>query len=506
MIASDVRLEPVDICVFVEGCYPFVAGGVASWLDWLMRKQPERTFGVVAVMADARSRENKYPPPPNLRYVKVLPLSRPVARSGIRQPVIDVERAIEIFHRLLTQGDVDAFTQVVELVTSPVHRAPIAWANAPHRMSYSELMGSKPMWNVMLGCYARICPNASIADFFWAWRNLVGSMFSLFSEPIPEAAIYHTISTGYAGLLAARASVEQRKPTILTEHGIYSNERRIDLIMADWIFDTIQIGLTGRDDRKDIRSFWIETFEAYARVCYATSSRVTTLYGENQFIQRALGAAPERLRVIPNGIELEKFDSLPETPPPHRPTAALIGRVVPIKDIEAFIDAASIVRQSIPEVEILVIGPTDEDEEYFELCKRRVREAELGETVVFTGKMNIIEVLPRIDVMVLTSISEAQPLVILEAGAARVPCVATDVGSCREMIEGAPNEHPNLGAGGRVVPPMDSKAIGAAVVELLRSPELRRTCGLALRKRVEQHFTSRLSADRYKALYRELGR
>lgn len=506
MISDEIRHEPTDVCILVEGCYPFVAGGVASWLDWLMRKQPDLTFGVVAIMADERPRQSKYPAPPNLKYVKVLPLARNVRRAALFQPVLDVESLAVSFRRVLVSGDLNAFAHIVQVLTSPVRHAPLEWASIPRRMSYDELMGCKPLWDVMMRCYAEICPNASQADFFWAWRNLIGSFFSLLVEPIPQADIYHTISTGYAGLLAACVSVRTGKPIILTEHGIYSSERRIDLIMADWIFDTIQVDLTGRDDRKDIRAFWIDTFESYARVCYASSSRVTTLYGENQFIQRALGAAPERLRVIPNGIELERFDAISAVPPPHPPTAALIGRVVPIKDIEAFIEAAALVKQAVPDVEILIIGPTDEDDDYFELCQRRVREAGLDQTVTFTGKVNIIDVLPRIDVLVLTSISEAQPLVLLEGGAARVPCVATDVGSCREIIEGAADEVPNLGSGGRVVPPMDSKAIGAAIVELLRDPELRRTCGAALRKRVELHYTSRLSADRYRDLYRELGK
>ena len=506
MRSEKIQHEATDICIIVEGCYPFVAGGVASWLDWLMRKQPDLTFGVVALMADDRPRESKYPPPPNLKFVQVLPLSRRVNRAGLWQPVLDVDALVASFRKVLVSGDVAAFGRIVQTLTMPVRRTPLEWASIPRPMTYDELMGCKALWDVMMGCYAEICPNASEADFFWAWRNLIGGLFSVLVAPLPKADIYHTISTGYAGLLAARASVELGKPTILTEHGIYSNERRIDLIMADWIFDTIQVGLTGRDDRKDIRTFWIDTFESYARVCYASSSRVTTLYGENQFMQRALGAAPERLRVIPNGIELERFDAIPDIAPPHPPTAALIGRVVPIKDIEAFIEAAALVKQAIPDVEILIIGPTDEDEDYFALCQRRVAEAGLETTVQFTGKVNIIDVLPRIDVLVLTSISEAQPLVILEGGAARIPCVATDVGSCREIIEGAPDELPNLGSGGRVVPPMDSKAIGAAIVELLRAPDLRRACGAALRKRVEQHYTSRLSAERYRDLYRELGK
>ena len=53
--------------------------------------------------------------------------------------------------------------------------------------------------------------------------------------------------------------------------------------------------------------------------------------------------------------------------------------------------------------------------------------------------------------LALTSISEAQPLVILEAGAAGVPTVATDVGACREMIEGPQSEVPPLGPGGAIV-------------------------------------------------------
>ena len=174
------------------------------------------------------------------------------------------------------------------------------------------------------------------------------------------------------------------------------------------------------------------------------------------------------------------------------------------RQIEAYVAAAAIVRRAIPEVQVLVIGPTDEDEDYYTLCRRRVAELGLEDTVVFTGKVNIIDYLPRIDILVLTSISEAQPLVLLEAGAAGIPCVTTDVGSCREIIEGAADEQPNLGMGGRVAPPMDADAIGAAIVELMTDEALRLACGENLRRRVERYFTSEISAGRYARLYHEL--
>jgi glycosyltransferase involved in cell wall biosynthesis len=115
--------------------------------------------------------------------------------------------------------------------------------------------------------------------------------------------------------------------------------------------------------------------------------------------------------------------------------------------------------------------------------------------------VSINDYLPNIDVVVLTSISEAQPLVLLEAGAAGIPCVTTDVGSCREIIEGAPEETPNLGVAGRVVPAMDVPAIGAAIVELLSDRGLREKCGEVLRRRVQKYFTSEVSAGRYRQLY-----
>jgi glycosyltransferase involved in cell wall biosynthesis len=492
-----------DVCIVVEGCYPFIAGGVSSWLDWLIRSQPDTTFSVVAIVADERSREIRYELPPNVHAFQVLPLAPKARKPGLRRPALDGARLAELMHGVLRNGDLEAFDTLLHFMAQPVRRHPFSFLDPPRPPDYSDLTASPAAWQAMTECYRRIAPEAAFSDFFWAWRNLAGSLLAIATAPIPPARTYHAISTGYAGLFAVRAARLAGRTAAITEHGIYTNERRIDLVMADWIADTIDSGLAGDEGRTDVRRFWIDAFEAFARIAYDGCQRITTLYGANQSFQRTLGAAEQKLQVIPNGIVLEKFDAL-RPQPKHRPTVALIGRVVPIKDIEACIAAAALVRQAIPDVQVLVIGPTDEDQDYFALCKRRVTELGLTETVVFTGKVNILDYLPRIDVLVLTSISEAQPLVLLEAGAARVPCVATDVGSCREIIEGAPDEVPNLGSAGRVAPPMDGEAIGRAIVELLADPALRAACGETLRKRVETYFTSELSAARYSALYDEL--
>lgn len=493
-----------DVCLVVEGCYPYVSGGVSTWLDWLIRQHPETVFSVVALVTDEKPLTPKYELPANLAMLRTVSLSRIGRQPGVSDLAIDPRPLVPLLSGVLRDGDPQAFATLARLLAAPVARTSFGRFRSLCPPTTAELLNSRRLWQTMVECYRRLTPQASFQDFFWAWRSLAGGLFAVLTEPIPPARVYHAISTGYAGLFAARAALLTDSPAAITEHGIYTNERRIDLIMADWVIDTIRTRPGVVDPRRDVLDFWIEAFEAFARIAYASATRITTLYSANQSFQTALGAPGEKLAVIPNGIRLEKFASLPTRSAGGPPTVGLLGRVVPIKDIASFITAAAVVRREIPNVVMLVMGPTDEDAAYFAQCRRLVAELDLGKTVRFTGKVDIFQALPTIDVLCLTSISEAQPLSLLEAGAARIPCVATDVGSCREIIEGAPDESPRLGSGGRVVPPMDPVAIGRAIVELLSDEQLRWSCGETLRRRVELSFTSEAAAARYARLYAEL--
>lgn len=490
----------IDVCLVVEGAYPFVAGGVSSWLDWLIRNQPELRFAVVAIVADDSPREQTMTLPENVLHFSTVALCPSRAGKSRHLPRETGEWFGARLEKVLAEGDLPAFADLVAFAQTPQPRGPLRKHRRPSR---SDLLDSTASWDAMLRIYEHQAPQSSFVDFFWAWRFLMGGFFAVLTADLPKAACYHAISTGFAGLLAAAAGLAHARPALITEHGIYTNERRIDLTMADWVSDTIDKGPSGIDTRKDVRDFWIESFEAFARVSYATARRITTLYRDNQTFQRAIGAEAEKLVVIPNGIELENFADVAPDSAARRPTVALIGRVVPIKDIDTMVVAAAAIRRKVPDVHVLIMGPTDEDPEYFTTCQERVRALGLCDTVTFTGGVNIFDYLPQIDVLTLTSISEAQPLVLLEGGAAGIPCVATDVGSCREIIEGAPDEAPPLGAAGFVVPPMSPQAVSDAVVRLLLDADLRHACGAALKRRVESRFSSASSSERYRALYRE---
>jgi glycosyltransferase involved in cell wall biosynthesis len=352
--------------------------------------------------------------------------------------------------------------------------------------------------------YRETMPYGSFLHYFWAWRALLGGLFATLEFPLPRARAYHAISTGYAGVLAARAAIETRRPMLLTEHGIYTNERRIELLMADWVADTIDKGHRLDDPRIDLRDLWIAAFESYARTCYGAATEIVTLYRDNQRAQRSLGAPSANLRVIANGIAIERFEHLTQASRRDRPTVALIGRVVPIKDVKTFIAAAKILAESIPDVRALVLGPTDEDPDYFAECATLVDELGIGHVVEFTGGVNIVDYLPKIHVAALTSLSESQPLSLLEAGAAGIPFVATDVGSCREIIEGRDDEDPKFGAGGIVTSLVAPAEIAAAFARLLTDEDLRLSAAASLKQRVMNFYRSEQASAAYDALYADL--
>ncbi len=106
--------------------------------------------------------------------------------------------------------------------------------------------------------------------------------------------------------------------------------------------------------------------------------------------------------------------------------------------------------------------------------------------------------------MVLTSLSESQPLVVLEAGAAGIPFVATNVGSCREIIEGRPDEEPRLGAGGFVTDLVAPEQLAAAIAGLLGDEAKRRRMGETLRQRVRTYYRSEQAVSAYERLYGRL--
>ncbi|MBV9507865.1 MAG: GT4 family glycosyltransferase PelF [Acidobacteriia bacterium] len=480
-----------DICLILEGTYPYVAGGVSSWAHQLILAQSHLSFELVCLMPEKADLTLRYPLPPNVVRVTNIPVGvLPAGEARLRGTRGLMERLERPLLALQSGGG------LAELIAILQEFRPIR-----SKLGRRVLLNSPEAWELTLRMYEKTQAESAFLDYFWSWRTIFGGLYSMLLCELPQARVYHALSTGYAGLFASRAHLETGRPVLLTEHGIYTNERRIEIAMADWLYQPPETALNIEKSPRDLRPMWFDAFRAYSRACYQASSRIITLYSGNQQFQLADGAPPEKLQIIPNGIDCWRFSNLSAARSSHPPTIALIGRVVPIKDIKTFIRATAILREILPELQSLVLGPADEDPSYLAECKVLVNHLGLEGCLKFVGPVSVPDHLPQLDVVVLTSISEAQPLVILEAGAAGVPCVATDVGACREMIYGAPGENPCLGAGGEVTPLANPTATAHALARLLLDPGYWESASRTLQERVRRYY-DRAALDRsYRDLY-----
>jgi glycosyltransferase involved in cell wall biosynthesis len=154
----------------------------------------------------------------------------------------------------------------------------------------------------------------------------------------------------------------------------------------------------------------------------------------------------------------------------------------------------------VPNVVAILIGPEEEDPGYAAGCRALVGQLGLESTVQFLGRVpDVMDYLGRADVIALTSISEAQPIALLEAAATGLPAVTTDVGSCREIIEGFEGD-PIIGRGGIVVGACDPKATAQALAAILLDDEMRADMGRVMSARIPNLYHK----DRVRRLYEDL--
>ena len=142
--------------------------------------------------------------------------------------------------------------------------------------------------------YRERCTEPSFVDYFWAIRAMHAPLFVLadIAAGLPPVRAVHAISTGYAGLLGAMMRLRRDIPFVLTEHGIYTKERKIDLAQATWIHDhNDDVCNTLHDEMGYIRGLWIRFYEQIGRMAYAQASPIVSLYEGNRLRQIADGAA-----------------------------------------------------------------------------------------------------------------------------------------------------------------------------------------------------------------------
>jgi glycosyltransferase involved in cell wall biosynthesis len=207
----------------------------------------------------------------------------------------------------------------------------------------------------------------------------------------------------------------------------------------------------------------------------------------------------ERILVIPNGVDTRPFSLRRggfrerEGIPADRTVITTVGRLDTQKGLPYLLEAARLVTRGRPDLRFLVVG---EGPRRRDLLRHRDRLGLKGHVSFLGFRTDIPQILADSDIFVLPSLWEGMPIVLLEALAAGLPAVATDVPGVTEVLTD--------GETGLVVPPKDAGALARALRELLDDPALRRRFAQAGRRRVAEDFGWEKVVATTMALYERL--
>lgn len=467
----------MKICIIAEGCYPYVAGGVSSWIQMLIKGMPEHEFVICTIAANMDQKGKfKYEIPDNVVEI----------RENFLDQFLD-NKAVNHVKYNLTDKEKQA---VLDLITkdSPDWNVLFDMFSVKGKYKINDFLSSEAFLDIVMEACKDIYKLTPFNKVFWTIRSMLLPIFNVLLCEIPQADIYHSVSTGYAGILGAMFKYMTQKPYIITEHGIYTREREEEIIKASWV---------------DIyfKHTWIDFFAGMAKIAYEKADRIISLFYGARDLQIAAGADYKKCQVIPNGIKLSRFQNIePIKDDGHPLTLGGVIRVVPIKDIKTMIYAFEGVKRKVPDARLYLIGPTDEDPDYYKECLELIKNISCPD-IEFVGRVNVAEWYGKLDIILLSSVSEGQPFVILEGMASKRPCVATNVGSCEELIWG--NED-GFGQAGEVVPVMNPNLMAKAILKMAENRDYLRTMAMNGYNRVLKFYQEEEFLLAYTNLYEDV--
>lgn len=237
------------------------------------------------------------------------------------------------------------------------------------------------------------------------------------------------------------------------------------------------------------------------------AERLSAAFGHIELVQnpedvdtlvKVLRVPARKVRLLGNGIDLERFDPAAVTPDARRQLreewgvaaddvlCGVVGRLVREKGIGEILEAARLLQDRAVPVRFVIIGPEDTDKA--DAVPAEEMERARAQGVVFTGQRNDLpECYSAMDVFVTASWREGFPRAAMEAAAMQLPIVAADVRGNRQVVVD--------GATGLLFPVRDAAALADRVGELVGSAEQRATMGAAGRAKAEREFDQRRIID-----------
>ena len=464
----------MKVCLLLEGCYPYVRGGVSTWTDSYIRSFTDYEFILWTVGADrSMAGKFKYVLPENVTSIHEIFLNDAFEPGRISGREGFSARELEALSTLVRCENIDWETIFAIFDSGRVN--PQAFLKSE---TFLELLNELCMTKYLY---------APFSEVFYTVRSMVLPLLHILTQPVPEAECYHSIATGYCGILGALGAIRNKKPLIITEHGIYTREREEEILRSRWTVP-------------NLKDLWIQFFNMLSQGGYKYSTFVTSLFEHARETQINLGCPENKTSVINNGIRLSRFQDIQPKEPDGFIDIGAVVRIAPIKDIKTMIYAFSELKHSVTNARLHILGDVD-DKPYNEECHQLVDYLKTQD-ITFVGNTDVAEYFKKLDFTILTSISEGQPLAVLESMAAGRPVVSTDVGSCRELLEGGPED--KLGTCGFICPPMDPGALAYSMKRMCSDEERRRRMSGIGKERVRLGYTQEYMISKYRDLYEKL--
>jgi len=293
----------------------------------------------------------------------------------------------------------------------------------------------------------------------------------IFAKERPDVVHAHTYKAGVLASMAGR--IAGVPAVVFTPHGhIFSRGANIP-------------GVPGGLKLEVLR--WI------TRAAQGCADRITALSTPDLDQQVALRLSPaSKYVVVRNGIDVDRFSRPRQHSFEGSPVIGAVGRLSEEKGHRYLIQAMPAVLRSCPKARLVIVGYGALEGE----LRGRASSLGLDGAITFTGERDSAEMLPSFDLFVQPSLYESQGLALLEAMAAGIPSIATDVGGVRDVVR--------HGETGLLVSSADPEALAEAIVRLAGAPELGLDLSRKAARHVREHFSSATMLEAYARLYREL--
>jgi colanic acid/amylovoran biosynthesis glycosyltransferase len=249
----------------------------------------------------------------------------------------------------------------------------------------------------------------------------------------------------------------------------------------------------GPDEFYDVSNY-------YLREKIRTSKFIVCIsfYAQSQLMKLSPGSEWSKFDVVRLGVDSGEFTPRGRKVAEEPIRVLCVGRLVSAKGQRILIETVDRLRQSGHRLELQLVGDGIDRSD----LERLVVVRGLTDVVRFVGAVNQDEIrtyYQRADIFALASFAEGIPVVLMEAMAMEIPCVATRITGIPELIED--------GVSGLLVSPSDVKGMAAAMLRLMESGELREALGKAGRKRVQQDYELVTSAEKLAGVFhRRLGK